>query len=238
MNYYKYYTEIEEAFIRRRGKHLILGTIDWDLMQSWEKKGVPLRIILNGIETVFDGLDKSPMGSKNVRSLSYCKGEIESQYEKWLANQIGKSDSTKPQAEKVSVKKSDDPRQMLFSSRVIEEHLESIISGLERSKAKSQGGLRQLLEETLETLKSQKINHSEAESLEDLLEELERRIDKKLLETLDEKSLLSLTNKIEKDLLKSKIKIGGESYQKTLDLMINKSLREDFDIPRLSLFYL
>ncbi len=127
---------------------------------------------------------------------------------------------------------------MLFSSRVIEEHLESIISGLERSKAKSQGGLRQLLEETLETLKSQKINHSEAESLEDLLEELERRIDKKLLETLDEKSLLSLTNKIEKDLLKSKIKIGGESYQKTLDLMINKSLREDFDIPRLSLFYL
>lgn|GEM_PF-1283482 len=238
MNYYKYYTEIEEAFVRRRGKHLILGTLDWDLMRSWEKKGVPLRIVLGGIDTVFDGLDKNPNSAKNVRSLSYCKGEIESQYEKWLANQVGKSESTRHQVEEASKEKDDEEKPTLFSNRVMEEHLENVIVGLEKSKAKSPGGLRQLLEETIETLKSNKVNCSDAEGLEGLLEVLEKRIDVALLETLDEKSLSNLTRKIEQDLVKAKMKINDDSYQKTLDLMINKSLREDFEIPRLSMFYL
>ena len=28
-NYYNYFTEIEETFVRRRGKHLLLSPIDW-----------------------------------------------------------------------------------------------------------------------------------------------------------------------------------------------------------------
>jgi hypothetical protein len=35
LNYFNYFTEIEETFVRRRGKHLLLSPLDWDLMQTW-----------------------------------------------------------------------------------------------------------------------------------------------------------------------------------------------------------
>jgi hypothetical protein len=53
MNYYNYFTEIEDTFVRRRGKHLLLSPIDWAMIEGWQERGVPLHIVLRGIESVF-----------------------------------------------------------------------------------------------------------------------------------------------------------------------------------------
>ncbi|HXF06739.1 MAG TPA: hypothetical protein VNM72_15185, partial [Blastocatellia bacterium] len=29
LNYFNYFTEVEEHFVRRRGKHLLVSTLDW-----------------------------------------------------------------------------------------------------------------------------------------------------------------------------------------------------------------
>jgi len=236
LNYYKYYTEIEEAFVRRRGKHLILGTLDWDLMRSWEKKGIPLRVVLSGIENVFDGLEKRPQGAKSVRSLSYCKNQVESQYEEWLTNQVGKIAGEG--RSKGKVESEADAKSPLFSKRVIDRHIENVIGKIEKSKSKTSGDLRQSLEEVLEILESHKTNYSDQESLEDSLDILETRVDKALFESFDEESLLIIKSEIEKDLVKTRASIGKDAYRETLDLMLHKRLREDLEIPPLSLFYL
>ena len=93
MNYYNYFTEIEETFIRRRGRNLLLSPLDWALIENWQEREVPLHIILRGIETVFDGIDKQPARRRSVKSLFYCKEEIEAQYAEWLEMQTGKNGS-------------------------------------------------------------------------------------------------------------------------------------------------
>ena len=49
MNYFNYFTEIEDTFVRRRGKHLHLSPMDWALIESWKETGVPLHIALVGL---------------------------------------------------------------------------------------------------------------------------------------------------------------------------------------------
>ena len=89
MNYYNYFTEIEETFIRRRGKNLLLSPLDWALIESWQERQLPLHIILRGIEKVFDLIDKQPNRKRSVKSLLYCKEEIEAQFAEWLESQVG-----------------------------------------------------------------------------------------------------------------------------------------------------
>jgi len=41
-NYFNYFTEIEEHYLRRRGTHLLLSTLDWALIETWKSAGIPL----------------------------------------------------------------------------------------------------------------------------------------------------------------------------------------------------
>ncbi len=54
MNYYGYFTEIEERFQQRRGSILMLSTLDWALIEAWREAGVPLEAVLRGIDDAFD----------------------------------------------------------------------------------------------------------------------------------------------------------------------------------------
>jgi len=90
MNYFNYYTEIEDAFVRRRGKHLFLSPMDWALMETWKEQGIPLHIILRGIERSFDSFEAKPR-KRSVKSLLYCQEEVEAQYAEWLESRVGAS---------------------------------------------------------------------------------------------------------------------------------------------------
>jgi hypothetical protein len=91
LNYFNYFTEIEDTFVRRRGKHLFLSPLDWAMMESWQERGVPLHIVIRAIESVFDVFDKQPPGTRAIKSLFYCREEIEVQYAEWVTSQTGKS---------------------------------------------------------------------------------------------------------------------------------------------------
>src|SRR4051812_41415729 len=82
LNYFNYFTEIEETFVRRRGKHLFLSPIDWAMIETWQERRIPLHIVIRGIESVFDGFEKKP-GPRSIKGLLYCREEIEAQYQAW-----------------------------------------------------------------------------------------------------------------------------------------------------------
>src|SRR5215212_7230732 len=88
MNYFNYFTEIEDTFVRRRGRHLLLGTMDWALMTAWKEMGVPLHVVLGGIERAFDSFEAKPR-KRSVKTLMYCQEEVEAQYAEWLESQLG-----------------------------------------------------------------------------------------------------------------------------------------------------
>ena len=93
MNYFNYFTEIEDAFIRRRAKHLLLSPIDWALIESWKELNVPLHVALRGIEKAFDSWESKPR-KRTVKSLLYCQEEVEAQFAEWREAHVGAAEPT------------------------------------------------------------------------------------------------------------------------------------------------
>lgn len=244
MNYFNYFSEIEAAFIRRRGRNLMLSPLDWALIETWQEREVPLHIILRGIEKVFDGVDRQPARKRTVKSLMYCKEEIEAQYADWLESQIGNDKSqassfmsqvpnSKDQNSHISELKNG--KSELFSDETIAAHLEKVSVELKSAIAETQGELKTTLEKVSSRLEKIAQNAADAEALEEVLEKLDALIDEKLLQI---EKTAALQKEVEKQLASYKIKMDAEVYQRTLELMILKSLRERAGIPRLSFFYL
>lgn len=89
MNDYPYFTEIEDAFIRCRGANLFVSSKDWQLIDDWQKKGIPQHIAINAIEDVFR--DRPPTARK-VSTLSFCASAVEQRFAEWAAGQVGSSE--------------------------------------------------------------------------------------------------------------------------------------------------
>jgi len=240
LNYFNYFTEIEETFIRRRGRNLLLSPLDWALIETWQERGVPLRIVLRGIEKVFDSIDKQSARKRSVKSLFYCKEEIEAQYAEWLESQVGKNGDAKIQDSRFKIQdsKADAENSMkseLFSDEAITAHLAKVDGELKSVKNKAKAELRETLEKVENRLAELREKFSDVETLEQSLEKLDALVDESLLQICSTENLKS---EIEKSLASYKNKMDAEVYQRTFDLMLLKRLREQAKIPRLSLFYL
>src|SRR3989442_1563780 len=76
-NYFSYYSEIEEYFWKKRGAHLLVSPLDWAIMESWQKAGVPLSAVLKGIDRAFESYQKSRRGAgRPLKSLAYCTDAV------------------------------------------------------------------------------------------------------------------------------------------------------------------
>src|SRR5262249_22538995 len=76
-NYFNYFTEIEEYFWKKRGAHLLVSPLDWAIMETWQKAGVPLDAVLKGIDKAFEAYGRSRRGArKPLKSLAYCTDAV------------------------------------------------------------------------------------------------------------------------------------------------------------------
>ncbi len=76
-NYFNYFTEIEEYFWKKRGSHLLVSPLDWAIMETWQKAGVPLEAVLKGIDKAFESYGRSRRGAgKPLKSLAYCTDAV------------------------------------------------------------------------------------------------------------------------------------------------------------------
>ena len=75
-NYFNYFTEIEERFLRRRGGGLLLSTLDWALIETWKDAGIPLEAVLRGIDATFDHYEQRPSKTRKINALGFCAQEV------------------------------------------------------------------------------------------------------------------------------------------------------------------
>lgn len=83
-----YFLEIESHFAMRRGTPFILSAKDWVLMKKWAEDGIPLPVVIEAIDTVFE---KAVERKKVVNSLSYCRHAVKELWEERKELQIGAS---------------------------------------------------------------------------------------------------------------------------------------------------
>jgi hypothetical protein len=252
MNYFNYFTEIEDAFIRRRGKHLLLSPLDWALIEGWKARGVPLHIVLRGVEQSFDSYEAKPR-RRSVKSLFYCQEEVEAQYAEWLESQVGGESSTagteatgKTPAQDVPPASSGNGA-LPFPREVIAGHLAESRAQLERALEQQQnrgaGELCEALARAAARLSELEKDFAtalrpDAEQLEGALNDLENLLDRALRAELPPARLDARRAEAAAQLEPYRKRMERATYEQTLDTLLAKLLREDCGLPRLSLFYL
>ncbi|CAN5337735.1 hypothetical protein BH10ACI3_BH10ACI3_12260 [soil metagenome] len=225
LNYYNYFTEIEDTFIRRRGKNLFLSPLDWALMEAWQDRGIPLHIVIRSIESVFDVFDKQPPGTRTIKSLFYCREEIEVQYSEWAKSQAGKSRESgvgSPESE--------------FSADAITAHIGAAIEALNANPSVE---LREELGRAVLRLEELRANMGDDfETIDATLSDIEKVIDRAMLTNWEPVHLKALEKEVAGQLRGYKADMDAAAYKNTFDLMMLKRLREEAGVPRLGLFYL
>lgn len=88
-----YFLEIEAHFAGRRGTPFVLNSKDWALMKQWQEEGVPLPVVIEAIDSVFQKNEEK--GSRKViNSLSYCRHAVKELWADRRDLQVGALEST------------------------------------------------------------------------------------------------------------------------------------------------
>jgi hypothetical protein len=94
----QYFLRVEQHFGRRRGGPLMLSPSDWRLLEGWRAQGIPLRVVLRGINQAFDRFAASGPRPDRINSLRYCAQEVQAAWEDhcgaYRRSDTGTADST------------------------------------------------------------------------------------------------------------------------------------------------
>ena len=231
MNYFNYFTEIEDAFVRRRGKHLFLSPMDWALMETWKQQGIPLHIVLRGVEKSFDSYEARPR-KRTVKTLLYCQEEVEAQYAEWVEARVGSATGVaEPESDKTP-----------FSFAAISQHLQRARSALtELAKSRNDDLSEALTRAAALLVEIEKDFASGAtldtRKLEDSLTGLERMLNDSMLAVAGPSTLDEFKKGVKDQLKPYRAQMDAAAYKQTFDNLLLKRLREQFAVPRLSLFF-
>lgn len=243
MNYFNYFTEIEEEFVKRRGSHMLVSPLDWSLMEVWKQRGVPLHVVLRGISNSFDGYDERARRGRKVNSLFYCQQEVEALFLEYCESQVG-GNSQSPD-ENGDLVDGDNQSSSSFTRVAVTDYLTEQLAALRQLQIRHADNetLRETFERTISRLEQiiedfQTSRISSPEALETNLTMIEEVILDGLKEGAGRERMKELEQEGQQKLRTYKKSMGPEVYKQTLDHFIAQRLRERYGVPRLSLFYL
>jgi hypothetical protein len=231
-NYFNYFTEIEEHFQRRRGSLLLLSTLDWALIEIWREAGIPLEVVLRGIDEAFDKYEarqrKGPQ--RRVNGLAWCAQAVMEAAEQQKEAATGIAAETATQADAG------------FEVQRIADHLKSAALAIAAASifAEALTSLAQRLHALAESLSAPSPNPQDwkLEDLERQLTVLEEKLFATLTTQVPEDILLRFKTEAARDLAAYRSRMGAVQLRQIEQQFVHKRLLEYYQLPRLSLFYM
>jgi hypothetical protein len=234
-NYFNYFTEIENYFWKKRGAHLLVSPLDWAIMETWQKAGVPLEAVMKGIDHAFESHQRSRRGAgKPLKSLAYCTDAVLEAAEEQLeaaagsAPKNGNATAKEPfSREELRIYIARNAAQV----RSVAKETESAIAGLaERLQeiAESLGGIATLLDSP---------SALDLEDLERHLTILDDKLQATLTSHASEEIMLKIRREMDGQLAAYRRKMKAEQIALVEKQYMQKRLLEQFGLPRLSLYY-
>ena len=203
----RYFQEIAEHFLKARGLPFFLSSMDIDLIATWEKMGIPLRVVLEGMEKAFES-QRLKRGEKGqIRSLAFCKFYVLKAFEQYRERRVG---SQRRKEEKDGKRK-----------RIRDE-----VQHFLRSVPPELAYLEEVFRRAQRILLRRDINQEELEQLEGEVEEL-----------LFRHSPPPQKEKAREEVLREFPSAGKDETDSLVTIKLIKKLREVYRIPHLSFFY-
>ena len=237
-NYFNYYTEIEEHFWKKRGAHLLVSPLDWAIVETWQKAGIPLPVVLRGIDRAFESWERSKRaaGGRQLKSLAYCVDAVLDAAAEDKEASVGAG----PQVKRTA------PAAEPFSREELRKYIERNVSRLRAAAEKqraARGALAGRLEDTAKKLEEALpvVDTPGAIDLEDLerrMTVLEEKLTAAVSSDADEESMLEVRREMDRALAPYRRKMSAEQLAQLERQYVQKRLFERLGVPRLSLFYL
>lgn len=229
LNYFNYFTEIEDRFSQRKGSLHLLSTLDWALIEIWKDAGIPLTAVLLGIDAAFDHWEKRPARAKirKINSLAFCVQEVLAAAQEMASAAVG-APSSKPERETGF--------EAARVGKYVRDHARELAAATVPSGARrviAQSALR--LEEIGEQVAAGAFTNEEAERH---LTALEQKIQGAVLAATSDAELVEVRREAEREMAPYKRKMQAAQIAQLQQQYVHKRLLERCGIPRLSLFYL
>ena len=235
-NYFNYFTEIEERFLRRRGGGLLLSTLDWALIETWKDAGIPLEAVLRGIDEAFDAYERRPSKTKKINGLAYCSQLVLAAAEDMKEAAVGAN--VEPSGK---VSRSSEG----FEPETVAVFLRRNADLLDAARLPSAGGVsaQAVAAEAARTLRelaqqSEAKSNARLEDLERRLTVLEEKLFAALLAATPDEEIVAVRAQADRELAPYRSKMSGPQIDQLLKQYVHKRLLEKYRLPRLSLFYM
>ena len=217
MNYFNYFTEIEEHFRLARGTSLfLLSPLDWALVETWKNAGVPLEAVLRGIDVAFEKWRSRKVKAQMVNSLTFCAQAVlaEAQIMVEGAPARPKKESAPP-----------------FTVGELRAYLEANAAALPAAFEQIAQSLRKLAAEADK-------HYTDLEGLEQHLTVLEEKMIGAARGQQSEEQALESRRELDRQLRPYRGKMTADQLSMLEKQYLERHLLEQSNLPRLSLFYM
>ncbi len=220
LNYFNYFTEVEEHFQQARGTALFLmSPLDWALIESWKNGGVPLEAVLRGIDAAFNKWRQKKTRTQAVNSLAYCAQAVLKEAES-MAKGLPAGEGSAP---------AESP----FPPELVRTHLEKALAtvaslaGYEEIAA-SIARLLDVLEEQLRDL----------QQLDQRLSAIEEKMAAIARTRLTDDELFEMRRELDLQLRAYRSKMSTDQLMRLEKSFLDRKVYEKSGLPRLSLFFM
>jgi hypothetical protein len=254
-NYFNYFTEIEEYFWKKRGAHLLVSPLDWAILETWQKAGIPLRAVQKGIDRAFEAHTRSKR-KRPVKSLAYCVDAVLDAAREMSEAAVGKgpeaSGSTALRDTGFSAERI--TRFLAENANLLHRAAEKVKLDAQHSPAllvpspprRSDEAIGAAFEHIANELNAIVASSApggdqtalDVEDLERRLTVLEEKLVAAVTANLPEEELLEVRREMDRALAPYRRKMTAEQLALVERQYTQRKLFERFRLPRLSLFYL
>lgn len=211
MNYFNYFTEIEQFYQARRESFTLLSTLDWVLIENWQEQGVPLDFVLKGIDRAFS------RAKRKINSLAYCIKAIEEIIEEQKEARVERPELPQISNEETRLYLDDLAAKTAAVSQTFPEFASKISALAESVRGVDPGNFR---------------------DSEQILEALEERLIAILRVAAEESVLVDVQHEVESELGPFRSTMTAAQLSMLEQQLSRRKLLERYNVPRLSLFYL
>ncbi len=228
MNYFNYFTEIEEHFQRARNSGIfLLSPLDWALIEIWKDSGVPLEAVCKGIDRAFEKWHKRKNRTRIVNSVAYCSQEVLT-----AAREMAEPDQAAPE-------KSAAPA---FDPAELAEYFQHNAELVRRGGVGADKEFEQVCADTADSLgqlasASRDGTIDDLESVEQRLTVLEDRLLAAATQRLSEDEMLRARRELDRHLAPYRVKMTADQLALLEKQFLQRQAFDTAGLPRLSLFY-
>ncbi|HKW97290.1 MAG TPA: hypothetical protein VJN43_06120 [Bryobacteraceae bacterium] len=219
LNYFNYFTEIEDHFQRVRATSLfLLSPLDWALIETWKNAGVPLEAVLRGIDVAFEKWRSRRNKTQKINSLAFCAQAVMSEAEQMAGTAAVREPAASP-----------------YTCEELRAFLAANAEALRKTGNLGFGEIAASLDRLMGEMEQ---HHQNLEQLDHRLTVLEEKMIALARAMQSDEEMLSARMELGAELAPYRSKMTAEQLAMLEKQYLERRLLERLGLPRLSLFYM